>query len=248
VSLLDVQDVSAGYGDARAVSSLTLTVEPGEVLALVGANGAGKSTLLRLIAGAHRPWGGRILFNGDDVTGVSDYRRAQRGIALVPEGRRLFPSLTVRENLLIGASPRRAGQWTLDSVLSALPMLAPLLSRNASRLSGGQQQAVAIARALMANPDLLLLDEVSLGLAPIVVDEIYASLAEVRKTGLGVILVEQDLNRAMGFADHVICMLEGRNVLEGAAGALGREEITNAYFGHGVDRADDGIMGKGAGV
>lgn len=246
MSLLQVQDVSAGYGDARAVSSISLTVDAGEVLALVGANGAGKSTLLRTIAGAHRPWSGSILFKGDDVTHVSDYRRAQRGIALVPEGRRLFPSLTVRENLVIGASGRRTGAWNLDTVLSALPMLSPLLGRNASRLSGGQQQAVAIARALMANPDLLLLDEVSLGLAPIIVDEIYASLAEVRTTGLGVILVEQDLTRALGFADNIICMLEGRNVLEGKAGSLGREEITNAYFGHGVERSDGGVMGIGA--
>ncbi|MGV2984320.1 ABC transporter ATP-binding protein [Microbacterium sp. AGC85] len=247
MSLLSVEDVTTGYGDARAVNAMSIDLQAGEVLALVGANGAGKSTLLRTIAGAHRPWTGRIFLDGDDVTGESDFRRAKRGIALVPEGRRLFPSLTVRENLLIGASTRRTGEWTLDTVLDALPLLGPLLTRNASRLSGGQQQAVAIARALMANPLVLLLDEVSLGLAPIVVDDIYQSLGGLRQTGLGVILVEQDLTRALGFADHVICMLEGRNVLEGDAGSLGREEITDAYFGHSPERAGDGSV-EGAGA
>lgn len=230
--LLQVESLSTGYGDSRAVSDLSLTVASGEVLALIGANGAGKSTLLRTIAGAHRPWTGRIYFESEDVTDISDYKRTRRGIALVPEGRRLFPSLTVRENLSIGASSKRPGSWNLAAVVEAIPLLEPLLGRSAARLSGGQQQAVAIARALMSNPELLLLDEVSLGLAPIVVDEIYQSLAAVRTAGLGIVLVEQDLGRALGFADQVICMLEGRNVLAGAAGELSRERITDAYFGH----------------
>lgn len=240
MSLLTVDNVTAGYGDARAVNAISLGLQAGEVLALVGANGAGKTTLMRTIAGAHQPWTGRILLDGDDVTGESDYRRAKRGISLVPEGRRMFPSLTVRENLLIGASARRAGEWTLESVVDALPVLGSLLNRNASRLSGGQQQAVAIARALMANPLVLLLDEVSLGLAPIVVDDIYESLAGVRKAGLGVILVEQDLTRALGFADRALCMLGGRNVLEGDTRSLGRDAITHAYFGHASERSVGG--------
>ncbi|MEZ3162170.1 ABC transporter ATP-binding protein [Microbacterium sp. BWT-B31] len=242
-ALLEVDSLTTGYGDARAVSDLSLNVRAGEVLALVGANGAGKSTLLRTIAGAHRPWAGRIVFGGEDITAVSDYQRTRRGISLVPEGRRLFPGLSVRENLMIGASSGRRGAWTLRTVVEAIPLLEPLLRRSAARLSGGQQQAVAIARGLMSNPQILLLDEVSLGLAPIVVDEIYDSLASVRTAGLGIVLVEQDLTRALRFADEVICMLEGRNVLAGPAAELSRERITDAYFGHSARpaRSTDGV-------
>lgn len=232
MSLLTINSISAGYGDLPAVSDLSLSLDSGEVLALVGANGAGKSTLMRVIAGSHRPTGGTILFNGDDISALADFRRAKAGISLVPEGRKLFASLTVRENLNMGASTKRSGEWNLDTVVETIPMIKPLLSRNASRLSGGQQQAVAIGRALMSNPAVLLLDEVSLGLAPIIVDEIYQSLEQVRKSGLGVILVEQDLTRTIEVADHIVCMLEGSKVLEGAAKTLSRSQITDAYFGH----------------
>lgn len=232
--LLEVDAIEAGYGDARAVSDVSFAVEAGQVVALVGANGAGKSTLLRVIAGAHQPWGGSIRFKGDDATALRDYQRNKLGISLVPEGRRLFASLTVRENLIVGEGARRAGEWNLDSVLEALPMLKPLLSRNASRLSGGQQQAVAIGRALMSNPELLLLDEVSLGLAPIVVGDIYESLDHVRKSGLGIVLVEQDLSRTLAVADHLVCMLEGHVVLTGTPAELTHDQITDAYFGRAI--------------
>nr|WP_062382844.1 ABC transporter ATP-binding protein [Demequina iriomotensis] len=233
-ALLAAERIEAGYGDSRAVAGVSLAVEPGEVLALVGANGAGKSTLLRVLAGAHRPDAGRVLLHGDDVTQVRDFERNRLGVSLVPEGRRLFASLTVRDNLEIGAGSRRTGTWTVDTVVDALPMLGDLLERNASQLSGGQQQAVAIGRGLMSNPEVLLLDEVSLGLAPIVIDELYASLAAVRRGGLGIVLVEQDLERTVAVADRIACMLEGHAVLEGTPATLTRAQITDAYFGHEV--------------
>ncbi len=244
MALLAAHEIDARYGDVRAVTDVSLALAEGELLALVGANGAGKSTLLRVLAGAHRPFSGTVGFKGDDVTGLRDFERARRGIALVPEGRRLFASLTVRENLLVGGGSRRAGRWNVGTVTDALPMLAPLLDRNASQLSGGQQQAVAIGRALMSNPEVLLLDEVSLGLAPIIIDELYESLAAVRDGGLGVVLVEQDLDRTLAVADRIVCMLEGEVVLEGTPDGLSREAITDAYFGHVAAPAGGGAGGQ----
>ncbi|TFD46940.1 ABC transporter ATP-binding protein [Cryobacterium frigoriphilum] len=234
MSLLSAQLVSAGYGDSRAVSDIVLTLAPGELLALVGANGAGKSTLLRVLAGAHKPTSGSVWLKDVDISPLTDFERNRLGISLVPEGRRLFASLTVLENLMVGAGSGRVGEWTADRVVDTLPMLKPLLKRNASRLSGGQQQAVSIGRALMSNPEVLLLDEVSLGLAPIIIDELYESLAVVRQSGLGIILVEQDLSRTVAVADRIICLLEGHVVLQGAAGDLSHEQITDAYFGHSI--------------
>ncbi|MGZ4314473.1 MAG: ABC transporter ATP-binding protein [Gaiellaceae bacterium] len=230
-ALLSVEQIDARYGLLQAVREVSLEVGEGETLALVGANGAGKTTLLRTIAGAHRPSGGRVLFDGEEVTNVSAYRRTRMGIALVPEGRRLFPDLTVEENLRVAAAARRRGSWNVEKVLEVFPLLQPLLRRQAASISGGEQQATAIGRALMTNPRLLLLDEVSLGLAPVVVDSLYRSLAELGGTGATIILVEQDLGRAMAVASRVVCMLEGRLVLEGAAEKITREQVTEAYFG-----------------
>jgi branched-chain amino acid transport system ATP-binding protein len=244
MTLLSATSLDAGYGDSRAITDVSLSVEQGELLALVGANGAGKSTLLRVLAGAHRAWSGSITFRDVDATQLRDFERTRLGISLVPEGRRLFASMTVRENLLVGAASRRKGPWTIESVVDALPMLSPLLGRNASRLSGGQQQAVAIGRSLMSNPDVLLLDEVSLGLAPIVIDELYQSLAVVRKSGLGAILVEQDLSRTLSVADRVVCMLEGHVVLRGAPDELTRDQITDAYFGHSIASFGDDVLSE----
>lgn len=229
--MLTLSNLSAYYGDLKAVDSISITINEGEVLALVGANGAGKSTLMRSIAGIHNQVEGQIVFDGQDITSTPDKDRVSMGISLVPEGRRLFGSLTVKENLLVGASTKRSGSWDLKSVLKVFPMLEPLLNRNAMQLSGGQQQAVAIARALMSNPKLLLLDEVSLGLAPIVVNELYGALQAVLDEGLSVILVEQDLGRAFKSAQRLVCMLEGRAVLEGKSAELSREEVSSAYFG-----------------
>jgi branched-chain amino acid transport system ATP-binding protein len=231
MSLLAVESVDAGYGLLQAVRGVSLTLDAGETVALAGANGAGKTTLLRTIAGAHQAASGRVSLDGRDVTTVAAHRRVAMGVALVPEGRRLFPGLTVEENLRMGAATRRPGRWNVDSVLEAFPLLGPLRRRRAGSLSGGEQQATAIGRALMSNPVVLLLDEVSLGLSPIAVEAVYESLRTVVGEGTTALLVEQDLDRALGFANRVVCMLEGRVVLEGPAEPAAREKITEAYFG-----------------
>jgi branched-chain amino acid transport system ATP-binding protein len=230
VTLLRVEELDCRYGLLQAVRGVSFEVAQGERLALIGANGAGKTTLLRAIVGAHRPHSGRIVFDGADITSMPAHRRVARGIALVPEGRRLFPGLTVEENLGVAASGRR-GRWNVDSVLEVFPMLKPRRRLPAASLSGGEQQAVAIGRALMSNPRLLLLDEVSLGLAPVVVDAVYRSLESILREGATVIVVEQDLGRALNMAARVICMLEGRIVLQGDAATLDRDRVVNAYFG-----------------
>jgi branched-chain amino acid transport system ATP-binding protein len=233
VSLLAVESLDARHGLLQAVREVSFEVEEGETLALVGANGAGKTTLLRTIAGAHSPAAGRVLFEGRDITSVPAYKRVRSGITLVPEGRRLFTGLTVEENLTLAARAGRRGRWTVDAVFDVFPMLEPLSRKRAGSLSGGEQQATAIGRALMANPRLLLLDEVSLGLAPIAVDGVYRSLRTLIEGGATVLLVEQDLARAMDVSNRIVCMLEGRIVLEGRAGDLTREQIVEAYFGLG---------------
>jgi branched-chain amino acid transport system ATP-binding protein len=231
VSLLAVEDLDVRHGLLQAVRGVSLTVAEGEVLALVGANGAGKTTLLRAIAGAHRPHGGRVIFAGGDVTALGAYRRVALGIALVPEGRRLFAGLTVEENLAVAGAHSRGGPWNVETVLAAFPMLHRRFKSRAGNLSGGEQQATAIGRALMVNPRILLLDEVSLGLAPIAVEQVYESLEALIRAGTTLLLVEQDLGRALRVAGRVACMLEGRIVLEGPAAGMTREEVTEAYFG-----------------
>jgi len=230
VSILEVRELDVRHGLLQAVRGVSFSLGAGETVALVGANGAGKSTLLRTLAGAHRAAGGSVFFEGADVTRVPAYRRVGLGIGLVPEGRQLFLSLTVEENLRVAARP---GYWTLERVLEAFPLLRERRRSRAVNLSGGERQATAIGRTLMANPRLLLLDEVSLGLAPVAVEGLYRSLRTVIEQGTTVLLVEQDLTRAMGTAQRVICMLEGRLVLEGRSGELTREQVTDAYFGLG---------------
>jgi branched-chain amino acid transport system ATP-binding protein len=229
--LLIVDGLEAGYGDFQALFGVSLTVTEGETEAIIGANGAGKSTLLRAIAGQVTVTGGSIRFDGDDLVGVPPHVRVVKGIALVPEGRRVFPSLTVEENLLVGAYRSRPGTWTVTKVVELFPLLGRLLRRSAAKLSGGEQQALAIGRALMANPRLLLLDEVSLGLAPVVVKQLYEALPDILATGITLLLVEQDITRALSVADRVTCLLEGRVSLSGRPGALAPDDITVAYFG-----------------
>ena len=229
MTLLSVQTLDVRHGLLVAVRDVSLELAEGETVALVGANGAGKTTLLRAIAGNHRPAAGRIVFDGRDITRVSAHERVRGGIALVPEGRHLFPGLTVEENLRVARG--RPGPWTLETVTDVFPMLRALRKQRARTLSGGEQQATAIARALMANPRLLLLDEVSLGLAPTVVERVYESLESLIGHGTTTLLVEQDLGRAMRVADRLVCMLEGHVVLEGAPDVLTRDDVTEAYFG-----------------
>jgi branched-chain amino acid transport system ATP-binding protein len=231
VTLLAVDRLEARHGQLQAVRGVSLTIERGETIALVGANGAGKTTLLRTIAGAHPLTGGRILFKGNDVGARPAYARAALGIALVPEGRRLFSRLTVEENLMLARSAGRVGPWTIDVVMEAFPNLQARRRSLAASLSGGEQQATAIGRALMMNPELILLDEISLGLSPLVVDRVYAGLERLKSLGVAMILVEQDLKRAMAAASRTICMLEGAVAIEGPTGSLTREQVTEAYFG-----------------
>jgi len=229
--LLEVNAIDAYYGDFQALFGVSLAVEAGQVVAVIGANGAGKSTLLKSIAGLLRPRGGDIRFDGEPIGANPAFDLVKRGIALVPEGRRLFASLTVEENLLIGGQSGRPGPWTLERVYQLFPVLAERRQLPAPALSGGQQQMAAIGRALMSNPRLLLCDEISLGLAPIVVRDIYARLPAIVADGLSLIIVEQDIAQALKAATHVYCLQEGRIALHGPAGELTRATIAAAYFG-----------------
>jgi branched-chain amino acid transport system ATP-binding protein len=229
--LLDVRALDAFYGDFQALFGVSLRVAPGEVVAVIGANGAGKSTLLNCIAGAIRSRRDAILFDGESIGDQAAHAVVGRGIALVPEGRRLFASLSVEENLLIGGQVGRSGPWNLARIYDLFPVLAERRQVPSTSLSGGQQQMVAIGRALMSNPKLLLCDEISLGLAPIVVREVYARLPSIVAEGSSLIIVEQDIVQALKAANHVYCLQEGRVALTGSAGTLTREAISAAYFG-----------------
>ncbi|MGA7974321.1 MAG: ABC transporter ATP-binding protein [Pseudolabrys sp.] len=229
--LLRIDGIDAFYGDFQALFGVSLTVEPGQVVAVIGANGAGKSTLLRCIAGLMHPRQGGIMFDGEPIGAMRAHAIVRRGIAMVPEGRRLFPSLSVEENLLIGGQSKRPGPWNLARIYELFPVLAERRHQPAPTLSGGQQQMAAIARALMSNPRLLLCDEISLGLAPIIVRDIYAQLPTIVAEGQSLIIVEQDIVQALKAAAHVYCLQEGRIALDGEAGSLTREAISAAYFG-----------------
>ena len=239
-ALLNVRALDAGYGDFQALFGIDLVVEEHETVSIIGANGAGKSTLLKTIAGIVDPTSGSVDFDGRSLTGTSANARVALGISLVPEGRRIFPSLSVEENLDIGSYLKRPGPWTRRTVYGAFPLLERLAKRSGARLSGGEQQLLAIARALCSNPRLLLLDEVSLGLAPIVVKQVYEAVPLIRSHGTTLVVVEQDVNQALSVADRAYCLLEGRVSLEGDAAKLDRDRVTEAYFGlradHGADR------------
>jgi branched-chain amino acid transport system ATP-binding protein len=229
--LLQVRNLVVNHGQLRAVDAVSLQVLPGEVYAIIGANGAGKSTLLRTIAGLHHPTAGTVVFDGQDVTGLRPELRARRGIAMVPEGRRLFGSLSVEENLQVGATYARPGPWTIERVYELFDWMRERRAQRTAQLSGGEQQAVAIGRALVANPRVLLLDELSLGLAPVVVQRIYGMLPQILGTGVTVLLVEQDVSQAMRVASHIHCLLEGRSTLEGRPADVTADQVEAAYFG-----------------
>jgi branched-chain amino acid transport system ATP-binding protein len=229
--LLAVRHLDAFYGDFQALFDLSVDVQVGEAVAVVGANGAGKSTLLSSIAGLIRTKPDAVTFDGAAIGGMPAHAIAARGIALVPEGRALFPSLTVEENLLIGGQLKRPGYWNLRRVYELFPMLAERAQVPSTALSGGQQQMAAIGRGLMSNPKLLLCDEISLGLAPIVVRDIYARLPLILAQGTSLMLVEQDVVQALKATQRVYCLQEGRVALAAAAKDLTREKIAAAYFG-----------------
>ncbi|MGH3408795.1 MAG: ABC transporter ATP-binding protein [Streptosporangiaceae bacterium] len=229
--LLEVRDLTVHHGQLRALNQVSLTIGAGEVQAMIGANGAGKSTLLRTISGLKAATSGTITFDGADVGRLRAERRVAAGIVMVPEGRRLFPSLTVEENLQVGASYARPGPWSIERVYDLFSWMPQRRRQLASQLSGGEQQAVAIGRALVANPRLLLLDELSLGLAPVVVARIYDTLPELLASGVTVLLVEQDVSQALRVASRIHCLLEGRITLQGEPSGLTPAAIEEAYFG-----------------
>jgi branched-chain amino acid transport system ATP-binding protein len=238
MTILEIENLVACHGLLTAVRGVSFAVARGEVLGIIGANGAGKTTLFRTICGVHLAAGGTIRLDGTDITGAPPYKRVAAGLSMAPEGRRLFADMTVADNLRVAGETGRKGFWTRDTVLDALPALKPLVGALAGGLSGGQRQAVAIGRALMSNPAVLLLDEVSLGLSPIAVEGLYNSLAGLKQNGeTTMVLVEQDLDRSMAFSDRIICMLEGEIALEGKPGELGKQPITDAYFGLGRQEA-----------
>ena len=231
MTLLEVKALDAFYGDFQALFGLELDVETGETVALVGANGAGKTTFLKCLVGLIEEKRGTIRFAGEEIARLPAERIARLGLALVPEGRLLFPSLTVEENLMMGGLNQRSGSWTLESVYELFPILRERRRQAPNALSGGQQHMVAIGRALMSNPKLLLCDEISLGLAPVVVGQIYTSFARIRAEGTSIVLVEQDVKRAAEASDRVYCLLKGRVSLQGSARSFGLDELSRAYFG-----------------
>jgi branched-chain amino acid transport system ATP-binding protein len=231
MSLLEVQGLDAFYGDFQALFGVSMKVEEGQLVAVIGANGAGKSTLMQSIAGLIKSAPDMIAFDGAPIGGLRAPQLVRQGIALIPEGRRLFSSLSVGENLLVGGQIGRPGPWTLDRVFELFPILKQRRDQRSQLLSGGEQQMVAIGRALMANPRLLLCDELSLGLAPIIVKEIFALLPKIVAEGVAVVIVEQDIIQALAAASHVYCLQEGRVTLGGAPASLTREAIKTAYFG-----------------
>ena len=260
-ALLETRGLTAFYGDFQALFGVDLRLDRGETVAIIGANGAGKTTLMRSITGILRNEAAQILHKGVEIGHLPADTIMKRGIAMVPEGRRLFPSLSVEENLIIGGQHKGGrdlgdridgflarftgrpnpmelagghdgtGPWSLDAVYDLFPILRERRNSPGTALSGGQQQMVAIGRALMSNPDILLCDEISLGLAPVVIKDIYAVLPRIKATGASIIIVEQDIGQALKVADRVYCLMEGRVTLEGRPAEITREDIHAAYFG-----------------
>ena len=233
--LLKVEALEAGYGEVQVLWGISLTAARSKLTAIVGANGAGKTTTLRAIAGTIAPWRGRVLFDGQDVTRLSTHEKAERGFALVPEGRQLFTTMTVAENLELGAYPKRAAQGQagrLDQVFTLFPRLAERQHQLAGTLSGGEQQMVAIARGLMSNPDILIIDEMSLGLAPVLVYQLFHTLKKLKEAGLTILLVEQNVHLALAVSDYAYVVAEGKLFTEGEPKKLSAmPEIRKAYLG-----------------
>jgi branched-chain amino acid transport system ATP-binding protein len=233
--LLQAEDLEAGYDGVQVLWGMSLKVERGSMTTLLGANGAGKTTTLRAMTGALRPRAGRVMFDGDDVTALSAHTKAARGLVLVPEGRQLFSDMTVQENLEMGAFSGRARQYfdrQIDQVYTLFPRLKERRRQKAGTFSGGEQQMLAIARGLMAVPEILIIDELSLGLAPVVVQQLVGTLKALKAAGVTVLLVEQNLHLALALCDYAYVIAEGRPFLEGPCTEVAaKPEIRQAYLG-----------------
>lgn len=232
MALLQTEALTAHYGDFQALFGVDIELSEHETVAIIGANGAGKTTLMRSIAGVLRNAPSAVRFDGADIGTLPAEDIVTQGVAMVPEGRKLFPSLSVEENLLIGTYGRKIdGHWTLETIYDLFPILGERRHNPGTALSGGQQQMVAIGRALMSNPRVLLCDEISLGLAPVVIKDIYKAVPKIKEAGASLIVVEQDIAQALAVADRVYCMMEGRVTLTGTPDSLSRDAIHDAYFG-----------------
>lgn len=230
-SLLTLNALDSHYGDFQALYGVNMTVNKGEVIAIIGANGAGKTTLMRSISGLLTNSPDQVLFHGQPIGGLRADEIAYLGVALVPEGRQLFPSLSVEENLVLGGNVGRDGPWSLQRVYELFPILEERCNQASTSLSGGQQQMVAIGRALMANPELILFDEISLGLAPVIIRSIYEALPDIIGQGMTAVIVEQDISKALSISSRVYCLQEGRVSLDADTDQVSRDAITAAYFG-----------------
>ena len=231
MSFLSCHRLDATYGDFQALFGIDFYLDKGETVAIIGSNGAGKSTFLRAITGMLKVNHASVRFNDHDIGGLPAHEINRLGISMVPEGRKLFPSLSIEENLLIGAQSRRRGPWNLKKIYQLFPVLEERRKSPGTALSGGQQQMVAIGRSLMSNPQVLLCDEISLGLAPVIIKDIYDSFPEIKSHDMSIVVVEQDIRQAMKVADRVICFQEGRISLQGKPDELTHEQISQAYFG-----------------
>ena len=229
--ILETKNLNAYYGDFQALFEVSIDLFEGEIISIIGANGAGKSTFMKAVTGLIRKVENDINLKGNSIKNLRADEIARKGIAMVPEGRKLFPSLTVEENLLIGGQINRLGPWNLNSIYELFPDLYDKKDMPSNLLSGGQQQMAAIGRALMSNPEILLFDEISLGLAPIIIKNIYQNMPVVVKDGMSAIVVEQDISKAIEISDRVYCLQEGKIALSGVSKKLTREEISKAYFG-----------------
>ena len=229
--VLLTDNLDAFYGDFQALFGVSIQVVKGEIVSIIGANGAGKTTFMRSITGLLRNPKDKIYFKGKQIASLRADQIAKIGIAMVPEGRQLFKSLSVKENLLIGAALKRKGYWSIEKVYNIFPILKELHHLPSTALSGGQQQMLAIGRALMSNPEIILFDEISLGLAPIIIKNIYKVLPSIVKDGMSAIIIEQDITKAIQNSNHIYCLQEGKISLDSNSSSISQEEITKAYFG-----------------